>query len=100
MAVDRARPKGLGTGKKTMHEVGEEMYRYNMVIPVRVFRLVQEVAWAENRTIIFQLTAWIKEGYTRWKVAKDAEEAKRLEESRLVNVFKDDKPKFIDFNNL
>lgn len=50
---------------------GEEVYRYNAVLPVRVFRLLQEAARAENRTVVLQLTVWIKEGYSRWRAERE-----------------------------
>lgn len=59
------------TGKYLRHD-DEEMYRYNMVIPVRVFRMVQEVCLAENRTIIKQIIIWIREGYERYEQQKQA----------------------------
>jgi hypothetical protein len=64
------KPNRKDSNKYTNHD-GDEMYRYNWVVPLRVFRLIQEAANAEGRTITRQLTVWVKEGYTRWKVKRD-----------------------------
>lgn len=58
--------KSRGT-RKYINHAGQEMYRYNAVWPLDIFRMVQEVANANNRTIIMQLTVWVREGYERWK---------------------------------
>lgn len=75
--------------RKYMNHEGKEVYRYNAVWPVDIFRMVQEVANAHNRTIIMQLTVWVKEGYERWQREEEELRRKKLENSRLVNVFRD-----------
>lgn len=50
------------------------MYRYNMVIPMRIFLLVRDVANAKNMTLIAVITMWIKEGHARWLEEKEKQE--------------------------
>lgn len=60
-------------GKRTVKRrryYTEEMFAYRAVFTLRTFRLLQEVANAEGKTIIAVLSKWVTEGYARWQRAQ------------------------------